>query len=133
MGLLHRSPVHVCVLAGHLYATWLPHIHRCRLFFAAYRGHIIGLSIPKNVFTKQNIYLNACRLAPIRRGCAGDHFGEKALVEKTPRTATVKAHGPLKCAALSIAGFERLMASTLNEKIESKFDRHSLLPFAVFA
>lgn len=39
----------------------------------------------------------------------GDHFGEKALVEKTPRTATVKAHGPLKCAALSIAGFERLM------------------------
>ena len=40
---------------------------------------------------------------------AGEYFGEKALVDKTPRTATVRAHGPVKCAALSIAGFERLM------------------------
>lgn len=39
----------------------------------------------------------------------GEYFGEKALVEKTPRTATVKAHTQLKCACLSIAAFERLM------------------------
>lgn len=47
---------------------------------------------------------------------AGEYFGEKALVERTPRTATVKAHGTVKCAALSIAGFERLMVSKFPRK-----------------
>ncbi|CAM9447603.1 unnamed protein product, partial [Scytosiphon promiscuus] len=61
-----------------------------------------------------------------------DHFGEKALVERTPRTATVKAHGPLKCAALSIAGFERLMGpcevnltTTYNNPADVKTGRQS--------
>merc|ERR1711871_313548 len=40
---------------------------------------------------------------------AGDFFGEKALVERQPRAATVKAVGDLTVATLDVAAFERLL------------------------
>eukprot|EP00735_Rhodelphis_limneticus_P003564 TRINITY_DN1504_c0_g1::TRINITY_DN1504_c0_g1_i1::g.28227::m.28227 TRINITY_DN1504_c0_g1::TRINITY_DN1504_c0_g1_i1::g.28227 ORF type:complete len:337 (-),score=102.05,sp/P31320/KAPR_BLAEM/45.89/9e-79,cNMP_binding/PF00027.24/5.2e+03,cNMP_binding/PF00027.24/4.5e-21,cNMP_binding/PF00027.24/9e-18,SH2_2/PF14633.1/0.94,SH2_2/PF14633.1/1.6e+02 TRINITY_DN1504_c0_g1_i1:851-1861(-) len=39
----------------------------------------------------------------------GDYFGEKALIESAPRAANVIAKGPLTCAAMDVAAFERLM------------------------
>lgn len=38
-----------------------------------------------------------------------DYFGEKALIQKAPRAATVSAKGKLVCAVIDVAAFERLL------------------------
>jgi len=48
----------------------------------------------------------------------GDFFGEKALLEKVPRAASVKCKSDiLKCAALDVAAFERLMGSVKKQLV----------------
>ncbi|KAG5187896.1 camp-dependent protein kinase regulatory subunit [Tribonema minus] len=56
----------------------------------------------------------------------GEYFGEKALVEMTPRTATVKALSAVKCACLSIAAFERLMGSCMQLKEQASSGYHDV-------
>ena len=40
---------------------------------------------------------------------SGNYFGERAIIERVPRTASVVAQGPVKCLALDAPGFERLL------------------------
>ena len=41
----------------------------------------------------------------------GGYFGEKALVERAPRAATVVAVGAVKCVVMDVATFERVLVS----------------------
>ena len=43
----------------------------------------------------------------------GGYFGEKALIEKAPRAATVVATVDLKIAVMDVATFERIMVSVV--------------------
>ena len=43
----------------------------------------------------------------------GGYFGEKALIEKVPRAATVVATVDLKIAVMDVATFERIMVSVV--------------------
>lgn len=54
----------------------------------------------------------------------GQFFGEKALIEKMPRAATIQAKTKLVCGVLNISSFERILGSCteiLNREIE-KYD-----------
>jgi CRP-like cAMP-binding protein len=52
---------------------------------------------------------------------AGDFFGEIALLEETPRMATVTAKTPVRCFVLTRAAFRRLVKD--NPRVESKILR----------
>ncbi len=60
--------------------------------------------------------VNAVQRAPdgsetvLRVMTDGDHFGEIAIVEEVPRTATVRAAAPTICLSLSREAFSRLLA-----------------------
>lgn len=54
----------------------------------------------------------------------GQFFGEKALIEKEPRAATVIATSVLVCGMLTVSSFERLIGSC-NEVIKRKVDDYN--------
>ena len=47
-------------------------------------------------------------------------FGEVAIMQRCPRTATVKAKGPTSCAAMTSADFERLLAAPCKALMEEQ-------------
>jgi len=57
----------------------------------------------------------------------GQFFGEKALIERAPRAATVRAKTGLQCASLDIAAFERLLGSC-KTIMEREIAKYSLSP-----
>jgi len=60
----------------------------------------------------------------VRQYSAGDFFGEIALIEDKPRTATVTAVGYLKCVVMDRARFQQLPAS-IQESLEDHVKTYS--------
>ncbi|KAF7721831.1 hypothetical protein EC973_004094 [Apophysomyces ossiformis] len=52
----------------------------------------------------------------VNRGSKGDYFGELALLNDSPRAATVVAHGRLKCVTLGKKAFTRLLGPLMDMK-----------------
>jgi len=48
----------------------------------------------------------------------GMFFGEMAILERRPRSAGVRADGPVECYAMSVASFERLTATHPDLKVK---------------
>ncbi len=59
-----------------------------------------------------------------------DYFGEKALIQKAPRAATVSAKGKLVCAVIDVAAFERLLVSAFLPYII--FKRTLIFSFTIY-
>ena len=51
----------------------------------------------------------------------GATFGERALLKKEPRFASVKATSPLKTMCISREAFERALGANLHDLIEDKY------------
>lgn len=54
------------------------------------------------------------RSVPVKKLKVGDYFGEVALINDSPRAATVTAVGPVKCVTLDTKAFIRLLGPILD-------------------
>jgi cAMP-dependent protein kinase regulator len=68
----------------------------------------------------------------LRRLLPGEYFGERGLMDRIPRTATVRAITALKCGALDVAAFERLLGENVRKEMRARIESYPISPRATY-